>query len=588
MTRISIVPRLPELCQGAIAAARNIGIDLDVSALGVEKLESFLGQVDIRELGELERAERVADLSLRCGAFLGEVVRRELGGDWHDVVPGRDKLGPAVELSGHHLFPMYAVSARLTRSSPNVAALYENWRAAVELSPIRMEAPEGSIDRDMLAFAEQAAMDVQENVFEWLDYSVDSLALLDRWLQLLRSDASVKKILAGPVGNVVALKLGSYLGEIVRRHLGGSWVRNEPGLPPEVPAVSTGGFYVVAAGVMMQFIQGGGVLVSDRPIYTVRDYFDAVRSVRQSDLQPSVSPGESNPEELRRSMSDDPALAHALYDAAAAAVLTAQTKWGLSLDFSEASLAGLENILAELHDACAAPSAPDVPRPTNDQIAQVASTWGVYLGEVVRRHHGGKWVDTPIEDQGPVLRLDLGSMALIPSSRILRRIRNGPGENVHLFYKALSLRLQQSWGDPGDEGGAVASDELRAFVEKAVGLAIDFGKGSPGPVSSFLLIRKTKGDTMESYAALDSSQAMVLGRKRASAQPEDTHAVVFVYDGTITEGGVKQDAFMAEAHERGASASFVFGQRYEMDVKTLTRERRGAIEVFATGRPILA
>jgi hypothetical protein len=336
---------------------------------------------------------------------------------------------------------------------------------------------------------------------------------------------------------------------------------------------------------MMQFIQGRSLGVV-KPSH--RDgCFSAVESVRRSDLQSSLS-GESGPEELRRSMSDDPALADALYEAAASAVLTAETKWGLTLDFSEASLEGLENILAELHDACAAPSAPDAPGPTDDQIAQLASIWGVYLGEVVRRHHGGKWVQTPLEDRGPVLRLEVGAMALIPSARVLRRIRNGPGENVHLFYKALSLRLQQSWGDPGGEGEAVASDELRAFVEKAFGLALDFGKGSTAPVSSFLLIRKTGGDTMESYAALDSSQAMVMGRKRASAQPEDTRAVVFVYDGTITERGVKQDALMAEAHERGASASFVFGQRYEMDESALTRERRGAIEVFATGRPILA
>jgi len=290
MTRISIVPRLPDLCQGAVVAVKDtLGIELDPSSLGVETLESFLEQVDIGELADLERDERVADLSLRCGAFLGEVARKELGGEWHDAVSGRDKLGPAVETSGHHLFPMYAVSARLTRGSPNVSALYENWRAAVELSPIRMGAPEGSIDRDMLAFAEQAAMDVQENVVEWLDYSVESLELLDQWLQLLRSEPSVQKTLAGPVGHVVALKFGSYLGEIVRRHLGGSWVRNEPGLPPEIPAVSIGGFHVVAPGVMMQLLQNGAVVVSDGAVYTVRDYFDAVRSARQSDLQPSLS-----------------------------------------------------------------------------------------------------------------------------------------------------------------------------------------------------------------------------------------------------------------------------------------------------------
>ena len=430
MTRISIAARLPELCQGAIAAAKEtLGIDLDVSALGVQKLESFLGQADLRKLGELERHERIADLSLRCGAFLGEVLRRELGGEWHEVIPGRDKLGPVVEVSGHHFFPMYTISARLTKGSPSVAALYENWRAAVELSPIRMGAPEGSLERDMLDFAEQGVMDVQENVIDWLDYSVESLEVLERWLRRIRSDASVKPMLAGRLGNVVALKLGSYLGEIVRRHLGGSWVRNEPGLPPEVPAVSTGGFYVVATGVMMQFIRGGGVSVSDKALYTVREYFDAVRSARKSAPPP---------------MSDDPGLADALHDAAAAAVLTAQTKWGMSLDFSEASLEGLENILAEIHDACAAPPAPDVPRPTDHQIAEVASIWGVYFGEVVRRHHGGKWVDTPIEDRGPVLRLLVGTMALIPSTRILRRIRNGPGENVNLFYKSLSLRLQQS------------------------------------------------------------------------------------------------------------------------------------------------
>jgi hypothetical protein len=131
---------------------------------------------------------------------------------------------------------MYAISARLTRGSPNVPALYENLRAAIKLSPARAGAPAGGVDQDMLAFAEQAVMDAQEHAFEWLDYSVESLAQVDRWFDQLRSDPRLTTA-RGATG-MSWLWLGAYLGRLFvatcRSH------RNEPGLP-RGPAVSTGG-----------------------------------------------------------------------------------------------------------------------------------------------------------------------------------------------------------------------------------------------------------------------------------------------------------------------------------------------------------
>src|SRR5919108_5361589 len=57
----------------------------------------------------------------------------------------------------------------------------------------------------------------------------------------------------------------------------------------------------------------------------------------------------------------------------------------VSLDYSEASLEKLEEILAGL---CR-----EMPRskPSGEQIEQACRIWGGYLGEVVRRRWGGEW-----------------------------------------------------------------------------------------------------------------------------------------------------------------------------------------------------
>jgi len=56
------------------------------------------------------------------------------------------------------------------------------------------------------------------------------------------------------------------------------------------------------------------------------------------------------------------------------------------------------------------------------------------------------------------------------------------------------------------------------------------------------------------------------------------HQVTLGYRGTRDLIFEVANMFMAEAHERGASASFVFGQRYEMNQGALTRERRAGRE----------
>lgn len=115
--------------------------------------------------------------------------------------------------------------------------------------------------------------------------------------------------------------------------------------------------------------------------------------------------------------------------AAADAVELAQRDFQVSLDFSEASVAKVEEIATR-----AAASGAALPEARREELAKLL---GVYLGEVARRHHGGEWL---IPKEGPfqgalVLQSKRGQTS--PPSKVYKRLTDGPEDNLVFYYKAL-------------------------------------------------------------------------------------------------------------------------------------------------------
>ncbi len=111
------------------------------------------------------------------------------------------------------------------------------------------------------------------------------------------------------------------------------------------------------------------------------------------------------------------------------AIDAAQRNFRVALDWSEESVRQVEAILATLHDSLAST------HPTAETIWTFAKTFGSYVGEVYRRHHGGT---------GGVVEMDGQKMPGIQSGttfwpwvRARKRITAGPEENIWNYYQAL-------------------------------------------------------------------------------------------------------------------------------------------------------
>jgi len=119
----------------AVSVAREqFGFALDYSSGSIESLETVLANISSR----VDVAEKDAtELTLkRWGGYLGEVVRRNFGGEWKLIqYPGRAAAVPALVIAGSQIYPLMKVYRRLTLGeAENVWKFYEKIRS--RLSPV--------------------------------------------------------------------------------------------------------------------------------------------------------------------------------------------------------------------------------------------------------------------------------------------------------------------------------------------------------------------------------------------------------------------------------------------------------------------
>lgn len=113
------------------------------------------------------------------------------------------------------------------------------------------------------------------------------------------------------------------------------------------------------------------------------------------------------------------------------AVDVALANFNTVLDFSDASIELVEEMLGVLHDT----SRQD--HPTDEQIWVFAKTFGSYIGETFRRNHGGRWGMVTLRGQEfPGMQAMRGT-AFWPWGKAHNRIVNGPEDNVRDYYNSL-------------------------------------------------------------------------------------------------------------------------------------------------------
>jgi hypothetical protein len=115
------------------------------------------------------------------------------------------------------------------------------------------------------------------------------------------------------------------------------------------------------------------------------------------------------------------------------AVDFAKRNFGITLDWSDSSIANVEDALARMHSSYLATS----PRPTEEQVMSFSRGFGSYIGEVYRRNHGGEWGIVSLGGQEfPGLRTSSGTN-FWPWARASNRIVNGGENNVYDYYQIL-------------------------------------------------------------------------------------------------------------------------------------------------------
>jgi len=116
---------------------------------------------------------------------------------------------------------------------------------------------------------------------------------------------------------------------------------------------------------------------------------------------------------------------------AATAVRVAVAEYRQPLDYSEASIEVLDEILSVVAE-----------RDSEADTEYEVRIWGGYFGEVLRRRYAGEWEMTPYPGAAAAVpALEVRGSRLFPLMKVYRRLTMGPGEELGSFYHMVTERL---------------------------------------------------------------------------------------------------------------------------------------------------
>src|SRR5262245_41270518 len=140
----------------------------------------------------------------------------------------------------------------------------------------------------------------------------------------------------------------------------------------------------------------------------------------------------------------DPQVAEIAEAYALDAVDLAARNFGVTLDWSEASVRQVEQMLGRLHDEMVSAQPPE------DAVWTFAKAFGSYVGEVLRRHHGGEWGMVSMGGQSFPGLQQVGGALCWPWGKAHKRLVNGPEDNVWHYYSVLVQRPAEPPYAPSD------------------------------------------------------------------------------------------------------------------------------------------
>jgi hypothetical protein len=294
--------------------------------------------------------------------------------------------------------------------------------------------PQEGLDQYMPALAAEFVLTCK-NAGSNLDFHPRTLPLVDKFIaagrQELQQLAARKDPAAAALHQKNGMWIAAYLGEVIRRETGGVWYVHEGN-----PALDIGEHQVDPIAAALGLFERGRLQFGDVKIDTTKQYVEWIVRLQRQWLDSTLLGTADSMATLRTSMTTDAKLAGLLVNQSQIAIQTAKLKWGESLDFRPDSLDAIERMLGKMHNLAkfAAPGE----GPNEEQIAGAAKVWGIYIGEVIRRHYGGQW---SLAEDG-VLSLSIGEGQVFPIGKARKRIVDGPTENIRYYFSSIAKVLQ--------------------------------------------------------------------------------------------------------------------------------------------------
>jgi hypothetical protein len=160
------------------------------------------------------------------------------------------------------------------------------------------------------------------------------------------------------------------------------------------------------------------------------------------------------------SFTEDALVAELLVGCAEELVAEAADRHGMTLDYSDDSVALVEKIAGLYYDA--RPLTPPDPDAFDLKLRALANDLGGYVGEVFRRNHAGTWGRITDESTGDTFPGMKGASQLFwPTGRARNRLTNGPEDNIWHYYVML---LDQEAGTSDADAEPIGSLGLRARI----------------------------------------------------------------------------------------------------------------------------
>jgi len=254
-----------------------------------------------------------------------------------------------------------------------------------------------------------------------LDYSDASIYEVERILNELQKDFSRKGHDARTTIEGLSQYFGAYIGEVLRRKHGGLWRADLPNLSPPAHGVEVAELiFAPSRNVYLRLTEG-----ADYNVKLLYERFEEAISLSSASRNEPSTEGETT------------TVSTLVRNGAVHAIQDAQKRFDFALDYKEASLDLLEEILLRISDLLAdAVTAPRRLREEEKMLlkAEGALNYGAYLGEVMCKNLGGRWQDTiPGTDTRRIVVV-LGAKFFDPLEFTRNAIKNPREFSLKKFY----------------------------------------------------------------------------------------------------------------------------------------------------------